>query len=215
MINNNYFLLGSIIFILGIAFLLEKLDFLKKTFDIYNDIYKSSLKKIFFVVQLLNGIYHKITFVIISAGMMKVAVTPSPDNCGVVNQKVVWFGKMTLFPNLDRSIYPDKSCPILTDFCAISTRENQYETFAQYYQLLLLGYPNVYMPADVAGNLGIFTNICETFITVRGVNECGFDSNTNKVFIKYIYIYLNIYRYFSFIYIYSALEQLMDRVIFF
>ena len=151
-----------LIIVLLLLYFRKKIDFYKKK---YSD-YKPTLTKVVFTFFLINNIFHKVNYVNISVEMWKVANTPTPDNCQIVNSRNLWYDKMTTFVNPDNSLFPAK-----------------YATFPEYYHLLLIGWPNILYPYSVEGNLKEFQNICANFINVRGVKECGLlDNNTNMVF---------------------------------
>ena len=89
---------------------------------------------------------------------------------------------MASVTNSDGSLYPEFSCPILAQLqCTSTSRQNKFETFAEYYNLLLLGWVYVSYPATVKWNLGSFQNICKSFVTVQDTRECGFNNSTNTV----------------------------------
>ena len=175
-----------LIIVLLLLYFRKKIDFYKKK---YSD-YKPTLTKVVFTFFLINNIFHKVNYVNISVEMWKVANTPTPDNCQIVNSRNLWYDKMGFFTNNDNSLFPDFSCPDISADCINNTRLNKYTTFTEYYHLLLIGWPKVLYPDKVEGNLKEFQNICANFINVRGVKECGLLDNNAHMVITYLYIFL-------------------------
>lgn len=73
----------------------------------------------------------------------------------------------------------DYSCPDITqETCYNPNVPHPYDSFSQYINLLITGWPASKAPSFITENIAAFQDFCQAFVQVKGVRECNYNENT-------------------------------------